>query len=176
VPDDLQLPPGWDSDDFDVLAALTGDAPACAPAGEDTTEHPGGDRPPATTEDASMLSVDLTDVRDAGARLLAGERARLAGHPPPTPLPEPLGSVLAVILKPGCPEWVPSEILAVAIGRVPASADEDDRKRAGEQLGHELNRQTGLTSEQRRTGKGRRWRGFLTADLKAAALRLGEAG
>jgi hypothetical protein len=84
--------------------------------------------------------------------------------------------VLAVILKPGCPEWVPSEILAVAIGRVPASADEDDRKRAGEQLGHELNRQTGLTSEQRRTGKGLRRRGFLTADLKAAALRLGEAG
>lgn len=176
-----QLPDGWFDDTFDVMAWF----------GETTTEppgpnHPGGgaDQPghisaPATLAD-QIPTLDGQDVRALGRQMVEKERQRLAALPD---IPAPLGLAIGLAAKRGAPEFIPTVVLAVAMGRVEKTAPIEERRRAAEQLGRELAAQDPeLRSTQRRMGRDehgreRRPSGYLAADLRAAANRWwGEPG
>jgi hypothetical protein len=149
------LPDGWARADYDVFAAL---------AGEPQPE-------PAAGGGGLLPAMDVAGLREAGQRMVERERARLAAQQ--VEIPDPLGLVLALVAKPGAPEWVATEVLAVATGRIAADAPAEDRRRAAEQLGNELFRQTGLKSEQAsRSVDSRRRRGFSRDALLEVGRRL----
>lgn len=165
VADELAVPDGWADPHFDVMAAL---------AGEPQPERSADDGPGPSSV---LAARDTSGIKAALARMAEqDEHVRML-----TRLPEPLGQVLAHMLHPKAQPivstgWVPTEVLAISLGRCAADGDEDTRRRAAEQLGRELTATdpTGqLNSVQRRMGGGVRMRGFLVADLRELGVRLG---
>ena len=117
--------------------------------------------------------VDTSEIEAALAKMRAWHEKNAHAH---KPVGEPLESVLFILAKPGAPEWVPTEVLALAIGRIGPDTDAEEKRKAAEQLGKELNLQTGLKSEQLpRPVDAKRRRGYRTADLVEAGRRLSEA-
>lgn len=155
------LPDGWESESFDVWAALESAGAPEAPTGPAV---PGGADPSVLTGPVQRLVEFLNRQPQPAAA---------------TPIPDPLGFVLALLDRPGAPaDWVPTEVLALAMGRVTDPQDALARRRASEQLGKDLTLQCpGLSTDDipRRFDSKRR-RGFRVADLRAAGERLREAG
>jgi hypothetical protein len=126
------LPPGWDDDafDFEAFTGITGEPADQAPKSGSVIANP-----------------DLSGIQRA-KRQLGAETMRLAKL---TRLPDPLGRILHLLMSPKAKRlvdagWVPTDMLAVAFGRVDADADKDARKKAVTQLGWEINKATGLNS------------------------------
>lgn len=160
------LPAGWDGDGFDIWAALAaGDAPAEQGSDQDV--------PAAPAAGGALPAADTSGIESAGRRLVEALRAHLPGDGRPG-VPEPLSLVLAVLAKPGAPtDWVPTQTLAVAIGRVAPGASPEEKRRAAEQLGRDLGGlDAALQATPPKRKDGERLRGFLVADLRAAGERL----
>jgi len=168
-PDDLDarvaaaIPADWDSDGFDLWAALGADAGADVGASS-TGAEAGGEAGGLDPASASLVSST-----EKLAQFLASRRPESAGA-----VPDPLGLVLALLERPGAPtEWVPTEVLAVACGRVEAGDDALTRRRKVEEFGLELSRQTGLTTKPLpRPIDAQRRRGYRVDDLREAGRRL----
>jgi hypothetical protein len=157
------LPPGWD-DDARLWAELLGEDPG-APGDQ------GGSDAPAP---GGMLPApDTSGIEAAGRRLVEAMRQH-AGRPGHPPLPEPLDIVMLALGRPGAPaEWVATQRLAEVIGRVDRDAEPEAKRRAAEQLGRDLSAlDANLRPTEPRRAGGQRLRGFLVADLRAAAARL----
>jgi hypothetical protein len=177
VPDDETptegLPDGWTDPTFDVWAALeladrpTTPTPAAPAAGDDDVVEvaPSGGGNIFPEPDLSGFERAL-----AKARKFNDEHGRRK------PVGEPLDSVLYLVTKPGAPEWVPTEVLALALGRITPETPREERTAAIAKLGLDLWRQTEIRSEQLLKEHDERQRkGYRTADLVAAARRLSEA-
>lgn len=174
---DLPLPDGWEADNYDVWAAFEGQA---QPAGGGMAGGSAGDaeeatRIPTATGDGSVLSnPDTSGIKRALRRWEADrERVRKLAR-----LPEPLGKILAQMEHPRAQRivatgWVPTEVLAMSLGRCDRDADDDTRRRAVAQLGKEINQITGLQSQEipRPVGLGRK-AGWKVSDLREAGERL----
>lgn len=159
------LPPGW-AGDFDIWAAFdaAGDGAGDTPADQVTqaSPAPGGHLP----------APDTSGIEAAGRRMLEAMREHQATARPA--LPEPLGIILVALDRPGAPaEWVATQRLAEVIQRVPRDASPEAKRRAAEVLGRELSTlDPHLQPTSPRRMNGERLRGFLVADLRAAAERL----
>lgn len=172
------LPDGWDNDGFDVWAAFT--------AADQDQDQAGGDQAgeqPATTDQpvaapgtpASVIAAaDTSGIAAALARQAEQEAylARLGG------VPEPLRTVLLQMLHPAAQKvvatgWVPTAVLAAALGRCRLEDPASIRNPAVAQLGLELARVTGLRAREipRPAGLGR-VSGWNVDELRAAGERL----
>lgn len=172
-PDDIPLPSGWEADRFDVWAAFEGDP---QPAGGATGGTDGGGSVIAqSTGDGSVLANPDTSGIKGALRRWEADRARVRKL---ASLPEPLGRIIAQMEHPRARRivetgWVPTEVLAMSLGRCPIDADEADKLRAIAQLGKEINTITGLRSQEipRPAGLGRK-AGWQVSELREAAERL----
>lgn len=169
MPDDTPpegLPDGWTDPQFDVWEAL---------GVADATESPVrvNEAAAAAGDPSGIFQSDTSEIEAALAKMRAWHAENA---PRRKPVGEPLESVLFILAKPGAPEWVPTEVLALAIGRITPDMEAGERVQAVAQMGLELWRQTQIKSEQLRKEHDERQRkGYRVADLVAAGRRLSEA-
>lgn len=189
--------PDWTDSDASFLASLgvviaptQNPAAAASPARPSRTGAPtagaGEDTPSgvAGEDDQGMPILDGSDLRAIGERMLAAERERVAGLPPAR-LEDPLGLILAILQRSQPAEFWLTETLATAVRvlsapvgpereRVKAElADPAVLRRATEQLGRDLFRQTGIESGQApRSFDPQRRRGYTPEALFDAGVRL----
>jgi hypothetical protein len=177
VPDDdiptEGLPTGWTDPEFDIWAELErADSPTTPPVPAAT----GGDDDVREVAPSGGGNVFPEPDLSGFERALAKARAFNDEHGRRKPVGEPLDSVLYLLTKPGAPEWVPTEVLALALGRILPDTPREERTAAIAKLGLDLWRQTEIRSEQLRKEHDERQRkGYRTSDLVDAARRLSEA-
>lgn len=153
----VPVPDGWGDEAFDVWAAFDAVDGISTDAGAPSAA-PG----PFGNTDTSTIDGALSKVA-----------AFVRGTSGPA-VPDPLGAVVAALAAPQAPqEWVSAAQLAVVLGRVKPDAGETAVAGAAQQLGRELRAQAPELEPVQRTVGERRPRGYLVADLRAAAAALG---
>lgn len=174
--DDVPLPAGWTDEGFDVWAMFEErEQPAAADDDLPDIRMSNGD--------GSVLAnpeENLKPIKAANAKWRRQIDARNEWLDGVNRLPEPLSAILRQMEAPQARKivetgWVPTEILAMAIGRCELDADEAARRKAVAQLGWQINQITGLTSREiprpLQAQLGRR-AGWQVDELRDAAKRL----